>query len=331
MGEAGTTFEISSATLNQLIMSSDALEPKVEELLSADEIPVWLNESYIENILQKHHKNDALKVKCLKIKECGGKGENYASMMFRVGTYFTNGKKPEVQFCSSIVKTLPQLELALDKLGSGNYNVQNKEMEMYEKILPEFKRILLSIGEEGEIFPGVLAVDQSLDVIVMEDLMEKKFVMCNRLVGLNLDHLLMGLRNLAQMHAASAVVYAKNPQAFDNIDTGFFTRKTDVFHVMFETLCDALIEEVATWEGYEYYSRKLKNVRRNLIANAQKAFDCNEGEFNVLNHGDLWTNNLMYKYDEAGNPVDSVLLDFQFGFLGSPALDLIVRDYKILF
>ena len=93
---------------------------------------------------------------------------------------------------------------------------------------------------------------------------------------------------------------------------------------MFETLCEAFIEEVVTWEGFEYYARKLEQVRKNLIKNALRAFDCDDGDLHVLNHGDLWTNNLMFKYDEAENPIDAVLLDFQFTSYGSPALDLIV-------
>lgn len=164
-------------------------------------------------------------------------------------------------------------------------------------------------------------------MIVLEDLAEKKFVMADRLKSLDLDHILMALRKLARMHATSAMILEKDPTAFAHLDTGFFTRKTDVFHVMFETICEALVEEVETWDGYEYYAKKLKKVRHSLIPNAQRSFDCDDGDFHVFTHGDLWTNNLMYTYDEAGAPKDCVLLDFQFACTGSPALDLMVRIF----
>lgn len=327
MAEAGLKHIIKSEIINPAI--SQEADGADEGLLTADEIPAWLNNVFIQNILQKFYGDEKLKVKYLKIKQCGGKGESYASMMFRIATYFCDGKNPSIiQQRTLIAKTLPELDLALEKLGADNYNVQYKEMEMYQKILPKFKSILESINEDADIFPSVIAVDKVLDVIVMEDLAEKRFVMADRLKGLDLNQTLMALRKLARMHAASVIVHQNDPTSFAHLDTGFFTRKTNAFHVMFESLCDAMIEEVSTWEGHEHYAKKLVKVRESLIANAQKAFDCDEGDFHVLTHGDLWTNNLMFKYDDAGCPTDAVLLDFQFASYGSPALDLIVRLFS---
>lgn len=325
MSQAGIVVEIANDLLAEIPESSSRMDPK--DLLNVDEIPVWLNETFIERILQKHFNEQNLKVKSLEIQECGGKGESYASIMYRVGVFYSQGKSSDVTiFKSLIVKTLPEHELALEKLGANNYNVQNKEMEMYEKTLPEFERVLELGNDDINVFPKVIGIDRHFEVIVLEDLAQKKFVMADRIKGLDQEHTMMALRKLARLHAASVIIQKKDPKAFANIDKGFFTRSTNVFHVMFESLCDAMIEEVATWKGFEYYSQKLPNVRKNLISNAQKSFDCADEELNVLNHGDLWTNNLMYRYDEAGRPIDAVLLDFQFAFYGSPALDLMVSN-----
>ncbi|RZF48571.1 hypothetical protein LSTR_LSTR016926, partial [Laodelphax striatellus] len=48
--------------------------------------------------------------------------------------------------------------------------------------------------------------------------------------------------------------------------------------------------------------------------------DC--GWLKVLNHGDFWTNNILYKYDDQGNILDLKLVDFQFTRSASPAMDL---------
>lgn len=48
-----------------------------------------------------------------------------------------------------------------------------------------------------------------------------------------------------------------------------------------------------------------------------------EEEFNVLNHGDSWSNNFMFKYNEKGEREDTILVDFQICKYGSPVQDLL--------
>lgn len=43
--------------------------------------------------------------------------------------------------------------------------------------------------------------------------------------------------------------------------------------------------------------------------------------FKVLNHGDTWVNNLMFKY-ENGKPIDVIFVDYQMSYYSSPGLDL---------
>lgn len=57
---------------------------KVSSELDDLEVPEWLNESFIQNILRNEHKDSKIEINSMKVQECGGKGENYASLMFRV-------------------------------------------------------------------------------------------------------------------------------------------------------------------------------------------------------------------------------------------------------
>lgn len=51
--------------------------------------------------------------------------------------------------------------------------------------------------------------------------------------------------------------------------------------------------------------------------------DVDPEEFNVLNHGDCWCNNIMFKYNESGEREDTILVDFQMGKYGTPCQDLL--------
>lgn len=53
----------------------------------------------------------------------------------------------------------------------------------------------------------------------------------------------------------------------------------------------------------------------------------NENDFNVILHCDLWSNNVMFKYDADGELEDAVIVDFQVCYYGPPALDITYTLY----
>ena len=44
--------------------------------------------------------------------------------------------------------------------------------------------------------------------------------------------------------------------------------------------------------------------------------------FQILNHGDIWINNMMFKSDDNGNPLDVSMIDYQGPFWAGPGVDL---------
>lgn len=310
--------------------SNRHLDEAFDGLTKINVIPAWLNEIYFENFLRQEKCDDSLKVKNLKVQKCGGDGESYIGIMFRVGVHFTDATSPElIQFRSLIVKVMSDHNFAVEVFGKEGFAVQTKEMEMYQRFVPAAKKILATVNEDTNIFPAAAAIDNELEVIVLEDLAEAKYILADRFTGLDMKHILMVVRKLARMHAASVVIHQKDPTAYRNFDAGMFSSKYSVCNEMFESFCKAFVDELTAWEGFEYYAEKVSKLRPSMVKNAIKCFEHVDGDFLVLTHGDLWINNIMFKYNEQGEPVDCVLIDLQLVSHASPAVDLLVKRLQL--
>lgn len=61
---------------------------------------------------------------------------------------------------------------------------------------------------------------------------------------------------------------------------------------------------------------------KDLFKKSYSSYDRVETRFNVLNHGDMWSNNIMYKYDNNGKVDECLLVDLQLCHYNSPVHDL---------
>lgn len=56
------------------------------------------------------------------------------------------------------------------------------------------------------------------------------------------------------------------------------------------------------------YQNKVKKFAEVVYDRGLAALQRNDDEFNVINHGDSWTNNMMYRYDENSKPIQHVFV-----------------------
>ena len=79
------------------------------------------------------------------------------------------------------------------------------------------------------------------------------------------------------------------------------------------------LEEFETWpkEIWSRYLGKIRDIKDDFLDRLNKATQICDTDFNVLSHGDLWINNLLYKSDDVTR-----IIDFQFVQFSSFAIDL---------
>lgn len=148
------------------------------------------------------------------------------------------------------------------------------------------------------------------NALVLEDLNCLNFKLANRQLRFDLPRAKIVLKKLAKFHAASALMHEKNPELMkmhlsSAINSDEMTPIAYFFIIsMQETLetvrnTPELLKFLPLLEGFDIIERGQNVFTRNA-----------EEKFHVLNHGDLWINNIFFSYNEQGEPVDAILVNF---------------------
>lgn len=159
----------------------------------------------------------------------------------------------------------------------------------------------------------------------MEDLVVRDYKMLSRHIGLNMRQMEKCLEKMARYHAASAVIHERSGKFDNQFDEGFYSNEMKLLlrGPINELMLGTIIKHVASWPFGKRYADKMRKWPTGAVFDAMTVcFKQDETGFIVLNHGDMWINNSMYKYDEDGELEDCIFVDFQMSFWGSPIIDL---------
>lgn len=180
-----------------------------------------------------------------------------------------------------------------------------REVLAYNKILPlfaEFQREKgLTPGDGFSSYPKCYAaicdVPNNQFVVIMEDLRPQRFVMWPKDLPLTAQHMFAVVEQLAKFHAISFALKDQRPEAiapFTQIDElliQFFERCT-----MGKTMQSSLdrVLGVLTDAKHIAIAGELKLKMMDTLKECAGA-DAG-GPHGVLSHGDLWINNMLFKY-----------------------------------
>lgn len=192
-----------------------------------------------------------------------------------------------------------------------------KEVSMYNSILPNINEML-----EEKITPEMFYESENR-CIVLDDLSSKGFRIADRLALLDYEQSRMALITLGKFHAAGVKYYQISPKKFDVVgkETLYSGRKCCIPYYFGYTNIKAFLEILRSIEGGLPFIDLVEKLSETFWEDLIKAIDTEYG-FKVLNHGDFWTTNILYRYDNNNKVADCKLIDFQLTRFSSPTLDL---------
>lgn len=302
-------------------------------MLPIDKFDEWLNEDLFKNVVENHLKLNGgdYKIASISSEPATNPGDNYLAVLIRSKVVIEMNSM-ETKTLSYIVKVLVQNDC--NEFMISDFNVFPKEEKMYLEILPAFEKLYADVGVEVEFGPKCFyTTDEPIPMIVMEDLLD--FSMVDKSKGLDQAHVELALSRLAKFHAASMVHYDTNGPYPSEYTEGMFTAKFEpTYGPYWDSYMDYYIEALRKLPNGEKFTEEVVKWRGVLYSEMCKALQFDEDAFNVLNHGDMWSNNLMFQYIDNQRLRNMKFVDFQLCFWGSIAHDFyyfMISSWKIDF
>ncbi|XP_069958691.1 uncharacterized protein [Cherax quadricarinatus] len=262
------------------------------------------------------------------IEDFTNKGDNYATIVTSVSVQFSLlGKE---QSSSYVVKLNPKRPTNKE-FSVFSLLLFKKEVEFFEEILPLLNYELTAVG----LSPLRLAkwfytsLEKGKEMIFVEDLRSRGFKLFDRKKSMGVAHATLILQELAKLHAASFLLQARFPtqdlaDRFKHIKFDWLISPESpkkMFYDMFSGQFSAAEQMLHNIEGYavaEQWLAKHKNNFFDLIDNQL----ARNSKFDAICHGDCWNNNVLFRNNAEGDPIEVMLLDLQLNRIASPATDL---------
>ncbi|KAM7360758.1 uncharacterized protein ACRADG_007532 [Cochliomyia hominivorax] len=284
------------------------------------EIPAWIEAKLFDKVLRETVK-DFKKLKEFKVFPALAPGENYATVMLKVqaDVLLTNGS---IHRQTYMLKVAHDTDLYRNEMSKWEMFIT--ESGMYRDIKPEFEKLYADAGLKVEFGAKSYQLPIDKEYILLEDLSMRGFKNAKRQDCLDMEHCKSVLKKMAQFHAASVVRVEKKGMFEKPFLHGFLKDESKNFcKAMFDGSMPHLLKTIKKLDGLQDCYERIKSLSVNLndIVFDENRLDANE--FNVLNHGDCWSNNIMFQYDKEGNLQETFLVDLQMPRYGSPAQDLL--------
>lgn len=167
------------------------------------------------------------------------------------------------------------------------------------------------------------------ECLVLEDLTVNGFKMIDhRKEIITVKHIELVMRSIGKFHAISFALRDQQPEKFTelkgHLNEIYFEERESPLKNYLDSLKQTILNTVSA-KTDEHLADRLNN----LLSNNQFdiAVECVRSglaePYAVICHGDLWSNNMMFSYNNKNEPTDVYFIDWQITRYASPITDLV--------
>ncbi|GAB0099387.1 uncharacterized protein DMENIID0001_152430 [Sergentomyia squamirostris] len=285
-----------------------------------DERAKFINSLYLRNLIEANFPENDVKIKAYSV-------EQSSEVIANEGTFFM--KRVLIKYTS---RNTPDGSVSFIVKINGNPKGSNpRDRDVYEGKIPSITSLLLKCAGNIKFVPDLISITKEpREVFIFEDITANGYHAEYIKTGLNLEQSKISLQKLAFFHAASAVALAKDKETFVGYGSGMLTRDSGKFY---QDLLKKIVHPSNPLQIDGVIFDKLKTLSAKIVTKAVEDYT-RVTPFRVLNHGDFWTRNIFFKYED-GSLVDALFVGFQNAVVGSPLIDLLyflnaAVEYKTL-
>uniref|UniRef100_A0A336KVV2 CSON000421 protein n=1 Tax=Culicoides sonorensis TaxID=179676 RepID=A0A336KVV2_CULSO len=292
------------------------------------ELPTEAAKAALDVLLKEKFK---LKEFELAISPGSTKGDNYLGIVYRV---LVKNSKPKLdKELGFIVKMPPMHPQRREQFFARPCFL--REINFYDELLPVFYRFQKEKGINIEIdgFHHIPTCYQTLseeftEALFMQDLKLDGFQMYDRCQEMTYDHALKAFETLAKFHAVSFAIKDQCPndpaykKAMESEDIWLARRGEKMMTEYMSGLSKRALGTLDLKIDAKIYERVETLLSEAYLDILEQVVDGSIAEpYAIVCHGDFWTNNILYKYEDQ-KPIEAYLLDFQIVRYATPITDL---------
>lgn len=255
--------------------------------------PSCLSDNLVEFALQEGLKCKNIHVRNIVYSPGSAGGDNYCSDIIRAKVTYSKGGavKTDLFLIIKCIQPSPETDL-LVKMG-----VFDIEERMYSNVLPRVEVILQKSISPRCYFTCL----KPTKTFFMDDLTYYGYKIGDRTKKLDLELAEIVMKHLGQYHAGSMVFAKQFPQEAKKLSKAplFPTKKEDlngIHFALFGKTFDSFLSLLGELPRFEGLLWKLKKLKDHFFDIAIYTYDNSNDNLRVINHGDFWINNIMFKF-----------------------------------